>query len=138
MSALQDLNKVLESLPDWGYPLSLRGAVYRALKSNTKAILDLDRALENIRDRAFNIDHETKALCNRGAVYNTLGKYNEALADLNKVLLRDPSNVVALCERSIVYDALGKKEKALLDIDKAVTLDPGNEVAINQQKKLKS
>ncbi|CAG8627091.1 6009_t:CDS:1, partial [Gigaspora rosea] len=128
----------LENLPDWGYPLSVRGAVYRAQKSNTKALLDLDRALENVKDRAFNIDHETKALCNRGAVYNTLGKYNEALSDLSKVLLREPTNVTALCERSSVYDALGKKEKAIADIDKALSLAPDNEQVINQQKKLKN
>ncbi|CAG8655684.1 20904_t:CDS:2 [Cetraspora pellucida] len=107
--ALEDLNKVLDSLPDWDYPLSLRGAVYRALKLNTKALLDLNRA-----------------------VYNALGKYNEAFADLNRVLIRDPKNVVAISELIAAYDAMGKKESALVDLENVLATDPKNVFALRK------
>ncbi|CAG8698931.1 5280_t:CDS:2, partial [Scutellospora calospora] len=115
--ALQDLNKVLDVSPDWGYPLALR------------ALLDLDRAVENIRDKAFNIEHSIIALYNRGAVYSVLGKYNEALLDLNRVLFRNPHHLPTLCERSIIYEALGKTDKALVDIDHILKIDHSNEHA---------
>ncbi|CAG8513005.1 10804_t:CDS:2 [Scutellospora calospora] len=122
--ALQDLNKVLENFPDWEYPLSLRGAIYRSLNMNKEALSDLERALNHTKDKAFNIDYETKALCNRGSVLFRLGHYNDALNDFNKVLLRDPTNSFALKERGAVYEALGKKDKELMDINNLLITEP--------------
>ncbi|CAG8763520.1 16659_t:CDS:1, partial [Acaulospora colombiana] len=111
------------------------GIVYRLTRSYTKALLDLDRAVQNMKDKAFNIDYETKALCNRGVVNRTLGKNQEAARDFNKALLRDPNNIFALCERSKVYEAMGRREKMKADIEFIIKIDPTNEYALERIKK---
>ncbi|CAI2177463.1 2203_t:CDS:2 [Funneliformis geosporum] len=134
--ALYDLNQVLQSLPNWGYPLALRGAVYRSMKFHTQALLDLDRAITNIRDKAFNISYETKALCNRGAVYHILGRDQEALADLNKILLREPNDILALTERSIIYSSLGEFDVALKDLEIILRFEPDNADALERKNQI--
>ncbi|CAG8773381.1 720_t:CDS:2, partial [Cetraspora pellucida] len=91
--SLRDLDEAIYLNPNSVFALS------NPLNMNEKALLDLEHALNHTKDKAFNIDYETKALCNRGSVLAKLGNYDEALADLNKVLTRDPNNAFALNER---------------------------------------
>ncbi|CAG8570273.1 6130_t:CDS:2 [Gigaspora margarita] len=132
----QKLEYYEEAITDYNLIITLKPDDLDTIKS--RALLDLDRAIENIRDKAFNLEHSTIALYNRGAVYSTLGKYAEALLDLNRVLFREPHNLPALCERSVIYEALGRTDKALTDIDHILKIDHSNEHAIALMKKLKN
>ncbi|CAG8605654.1 47_t:CDS:2 [Diversispora eburnea] len=132
-SALVDLNRVLTVQPNWCYPLSLRGSVYRTMGCWSDALTDLDLALENVRDKAYYIGYETQALINRGSVYRVMNRHEDALTDLNKGLLREPDNLLALCERSAVYFAMKNYEAAIRDLDKVLKIQPKYATAIKQK-----
>ncbi len=104
-SALTDLNKAVETNPNYAEAYSKRGEVYRALKNNPSAHDDYVRAAEIMRVR---------------------NDYGQALSAYAEALKADPKSVPALLGRGTLYLARNESLAAIADFDAVTRVDKKN------------
>jgi tetratricopeptide (TPR) repeat protein len=68
---------------------------------------------------------------NLGKIFRKLGKLDQAADELSKVIVLDPTNVLARSYRSEIYYRLGRYREALADYRKLLELQPGSPWAMN-------
>ncbi|CAG8793432.1 24171_t:CDS:2, partial [Racocetra persica] len=112
--ALNDLNNNIDQPKNACQFYVTRAGIYLSLRKYPEAYQDLKIGLETKFDLMSEISYSlyTLGLCYRGSIYRIYKKYDKALVDLNRVIQRDPNNVLALCERSAIYREQGQFEDA--------------------------
>ncbi|CAG8456008.1 70_t:CDS:2 [Cetraspora pellucida] len=123
--ALNDLNNNIDQPKNACQFYVTRAGIYISLGKYPEAYQDLKICLEPKFDITSEVSYNsyTLGLCYRGSIYRIYKKYDKALIDLNRVIQRDPNNVLALCERSAIYREQGQFDDAWNDIEKMLLLD---------------
>jgi tetratricopeptide (TPR) repeat protein len=112
---------LIETLTDQPQALAAalvnRGAIYWSIKSNDRALTDLDRAiaLDPANPRAF---------VERSNTYRTMGRLDKAIADGNEAVRLDPSNPKAFDVRGNGFNLNGQNDRAIEDYNEALRLKP--------------
>ncbi len=101
--AIDDLNRAIESNPNYPNPYNHRGNVWSRLGKSTNALKDFDKAIELNNKYAL-------AFYNRGVELERLGNESASIDDYKKAISLDPSNKDAAA--SLVL-ALEKKDQRL-------------------------
>jgi|GEM_PF-2173804 len=126
-TAKLEQNKFEESLPDFDKAIELndkdargwsrRGLVYLLLEKYEKAIYDLSFAIKNDEN-----PHVTDIM-NRAKAFLFDDKYGKAIDDFDRLLVKDPKNVMGYYLRGDAHRRNDSPESALKDFDQAVALD---------------
>jgi tetratricopeptide (TPR) repeat protein len=101
-----------------------RRAVAEDGLGNTEKALDLYNEAIRLDPKA------TLAFLGRGMLLASRKRaYERAIEDLNKVLVLEPSNVLALIRRGAAFGELGETGRGLVDLDRAIALAPSSSQA---------
>lgn len=113
--AVDDMGRVLETDPDNGFALNIRGEAYMRMGENEKALADLEKAVE--KHPSFPL-----ARFNLAMLQAKLGRRAEAMMHLDRVVQMEPANPSGYAKRATAFAAQGDNEKALEDFNMAVKL----------------
>lgn len=113
---LEDVNYVLERVPDDLNALRLRAGIYDTLGDLDAAIADYTSIL------AFD-PNNTDAILNRALVQVRLGRFETALDDFNQLLELEPDQSTYYALRGYTHLALAQTAQALEDFDEALLLE---------------
>jgi tetratricopeptide (TPR) repeat protein len=115
--AVEDLNKVIELMPDRVDAYVERGMVFTQVRRFDDAIGDLTRAIEidpkNVKAYAMRAQARLQAEAN-----------DDALSDINQALEIANNDPLALRIRGQVYEALARTDEAIVDYRNALAQDP--------------
>jgi tetratricopeptide (TPR) repeat protein len=115
--AVDDLNKVIELMPDRVDAYVERGMVFTQVRRFDDAIGDLTRAIEidpkNVKAYAMRAQARLQAEAN-----------DDALSDINQALEIANNDPLALRIRGSVYEALTRTDEAIADYRNALAQDP--------------
>jgi tetratricopeptide (TPR) repeat protein len=94
-----------------------RGAVYRALNDNQRALQDYNEAIK------IDPTHVT-ALSNRGELRRGMGDLDGSIADLTRVIQLEPGKGARYCQRGLTWLRKAKEADAQNDFRRCSELDP--------------
>jgi len=113
--AIELLNQVIHSKPDFVQVYHERGIIYSELGQYQHAIEDFNKAIRLNRDYfgAYN---------QRGIIYSELGQYQQAIDDFSEAIRLNPDYVQAYNNRGSIYFITGNNELGCRDAQKVCTL----------------
>jgi tetratricopeptide (TPR) repeat protein len=162
LEAIQNYDKAIQLLPDYGDAYNKRGTAKKHLKEYLSAMEDLKKAIEmqpyepSAHKELGDISMELKlyevaihdynraielqgfyseAYNGRGNAKFNLEKWGDALSDFEKAISLDPSLASAFCNRSAVKIHFKQFESAIADCDTAISLKPNLGQAYNHRGK---
>jgi len=122
--------------------LNTGGLIWWSLGDYSRALRELERALEQARALRIRRDETATTLNNLGLVYRDRGRYEEALATLDEAIVidRELKSVWALAydlrNKAATYLHMGRAEKAVPFFEEALTLASGIGDRVNMAKTL--
>ncbi len=143
-TAKLEQNKLEESLPDFDRAIELnekdprgwsrRGLVHLLLEKYEKAIYDLSFAIKD--------DENPTDIMNRAKAFLFDDKYGKAIDDFDRLLAKEPKNVMGYYLRGDAHRRNDSPDSALKDFDQVVALDKkfaeayfGRAIVYHSQKK---
>jgi tetratricopeptide (TPR) repeat protein len=123
--AIDDYSRTLQLSPTCIPALSSRGQVLVDMDQCDKALVDLDLALDYLRQNPYFTLEWAKAIrayiCNgRAAALARLGSFEEASKQFEKSITLCPDNAWVYFNRARVYDSRAEREKAISDYEFAL------------------
>lgn len=113
--AVQDVNKVIETMPSLSAAYSIRGQINASKGEHDAALADVNKAVQL---DAKNAD----AYRIRGAIWLQDENLDAALADYNQALALNPDDDLAYRGRGLVHFYQGNFDAALADYNRAIQL----------------
>ncbi|WP_119421521.1 tetratricopeptide repeat protein [Desertibaculum subflavum] len=115
--AIEDLNRAIAISGAYPLPFFLRGS-YEALRGDrSKALADLDKAIE-VEPKFL------PAYRARARMLSDLRRWGDAAADHSRVLAERPDDAEARYNRALAHSLAGNKQAALVDIDMVMVRNP--------------
>lgn len=124
-SALQDLNRFINSDSSSPFAFSTRALVRYQIKDFIGALSDFNKEIE--------LHPSSTAYYHRGLVKSALGDYYGTLQDYTSSIELEPSYSMAYNNRGWAHFEHKEYSKAMTDLNKAIVLDPQNWVAFDSR-----
>lgn len=139
--ALLDINKLIDTAPDFADFYITRATIYKYLKQYNNAIADIDRAVAVAPDRAeykgYRIElGEAKAHPDAYGYFAAsqekwvTGDFAGIVADTTNAIKLSPDFADYYVVRAIAKNKLKDYKGALADMEKAVSIDPDNKTKV--------
>lgn len=128
-SAVRDLSKSLELLPNWTKPLKNRAAAYVKLGQFDLAKKDQERLSELAKSgkSVSNYSYQSEIARNNQDRRRQAGQFEVSIANGLAALQKDPRNQYVLLNLVSTYLNMGDYQKALAYCHKLVAISPGND-----------
>lgn len=117
LGAIKILNGVIKKEPRNAIAFARRGHAYHDLENNTKAIQDLQTAL-NLQP------HCAEALYSMGQCYATAKKLPLAINYYTKAIAEDPANIDHYSARGMLLQLTNRNKESVADFSKCLELNP--------------